>query len=574
MDDRAQIESNKRINSDPAFTDINELSRYLAVAFGDAQALRLVQTLPFAKPTILICHTRPIGGFHRKRYNPRRGTMKNLNRISLGLAVISLASADVVEQGPKDSPPSGLLAGVARADITPPVGIAQMNWGSQTHVRSIGNDPAGMKVTALVLSQGDQRVAMVDIDRLQTSGLEPAITRASRLTGIPEAHIRIGATHTHAGVMINAAKGPPGMDLAPLVDMSERYLATLIDKVVGTIVEANSRLEPAHMHGGRGQGSININRRVRASGDDPPAVGRNPDGYIDPELVVFRIDNAQGEPLAVLANFQCHGTVLAYENKFISPDWVGMTRNTVEQAFPGAMCMFFQGAAGNQGPIEGFSGDLGVAHRLGRTLGHEIAAIANTIETVRREPTFEGFVESTAFQKKQHWRVKGPRESTIRFTSTIVKAPPRTYSDEEIVGMKARVERAQAQLAALGENADPWVRHQTAARVRRFADLLKQWAAPSRTDSRDVEVQALRIGELAIVAMPGEPFAEIGAAVKKASPFAFTMFCGYSDGIGGDYMPTPEEYKYGGYEVERTPYGPGAAQKVIDAATRLLESLR
>ena len=89
-----------------------------------------------------------------------------------------------------------------------------------------------------------------------------------------------------------------------------------------------------------------------------------------------------------------------------------------------------------------------------------------------------------------------------------------------------------------------------------------------------VEVQALRIGELAIVAVPGEPFAEIGVAVRKASPFAFTMFCGYSDGVGGDYVPTSEEYAFGGYEVECTPYGPGAAEKIIDSASKLLQSLR
>ena len=140
--------------------------------------------------------------------------------------------------------------------------------------------------------------------------------------------------------------------------------------------------------------------------------------------------------------------------------------------------------------------------------------------------------------------------------------------------MKGRVERAEKQLAALGPDADPWVRHQTAARVRRFADLLKQWTASAPTNDRDVEVQALRIGDLAIVAMAGEPFAEIGAAVRKASPFAFTMFCGYSDGVGGDYMPTDDEYQHGGYEVERTLYGPGAADRVVAAATRLLESLR
>jgi hypothetical protein len=52
------------------------------------------------------------------------------------------------------------------------------------------------------------------------------------------------------------------------------------------------------------------------------------------------------------------------------------------------------------------------------------------------------------------------------------------------------------------------------------------------------------------------------------------MFCGYSDGEGGNYMPTADEYGHGGYEVERTPYGPGADRAVIDASVRLLESLQ
>ena len=89
-----------------------------------------------------------------------------------------------------------------------------------------------------------------------------------------------------------------------------------------------------------------------------------------------------------------------------------------------------------------------------------------------------------------------------------------------------------------------------------------------------VEVQALRIGHVALIAMPGEPFAEIGAAVRAKSPFPFTMFCRYSTGKGGDYMPIASEYKHGGYEVERSPYGPEAADKVIAAATALAEQIR
>lgn len=485
-----------------------------------------------------------------------------------------LLSADVVEQGPKDSAPSGLQAGVARVDITPPIGIAQMNWGSQTHIEAVGIDPAGMVATALVLAHGDQRFAMVDIDRLFVNGLEEAIERAAAKTGIPAAHIRLAATHTHAGAMVNPAKGPRGMDLTPYVEMAERYREQLVDKIAGAIQAAAADLEPAHIYGARGEGTININRRYRAHGDDPPAVGRNEDGYIDPELIVFRIDRADGEPLAVLANFQCHGTVLAYENKYISPDWVGMTRHVVEQAFPGALCLFFQGAAGNQGPIEGFTGDLSVPHRLGRTLGHQIAALALQIETVRREPTFEGFVESTAYQAKQHWRVKGPRDASLRFATQVVDVPRRTYSPAEIDSMATRLARAQKQLAEAEQSGDEWRIAQAGARVRRFGDLLEQWKRPTDPTPLQVELQALRIGELALVAMPGEPFAEIGAAVKKGSPFAFTMFCGYSDGLGGDYMPTADEYQHGGYEVERTLYDPGADAIVVQSALDLLESLR
>ena len=490
------------------------------------------------------------------------------------LAVAAPLCADVVEQGPKDSPPSGLLAGVARVDITPPVGIAQMNWGSQTHLEAIGIDPAGMVATALVLANGESKFAMVDVDRLFVRGLEPAIERTAKATGIPPAHIRLAATHTHAGAMVSAAKGPPGVDLAPYRAMLDRYHQQLVDKIVGAIVEANRKLQPAHIHGALGTGTININRRVRAQGQDPPSVGRNPDGFVDRDLVVFRIDDARGKPLAVLANFQCHGTVLAYENKFISPDWIGMTRKVVETAFPGAHCLFFQGAAGNQGPIEGFTGDLSVAHRLGSTLGHQIAALALGIETVRREPKFEGFVESTAYQAKQHWRVKGPRSADLRFDSAVVEVPRRRYTPSEIRGMERRLARAKSQLEKATAGSEPWKRYQAAARVRRFSDLLTKWQQPVDPSPLRIEIQALRIGELAIVAMPGEPFAEIGVAVKKASPFSFTMFCGYSDGEGGDYLPTADEYSHGGYEVERSPYGPGADQLVIQAASTLLQNLR
>ncbi|MCC6589348.1 MAG: neutral/alkaline non-lysosomal ceramidase N-terminal domain-containing protein [Bryobacterales bacterium] len=498
-------------------------------------------------------------------------------RLFLQLAVLVCFAvavrADVVEQGVRNSAPSGLSAGVARADITPPVGIPQMNWGAQTHVGAEGIDPAGMIATALVISDGSQKFAMVDIDSLFPNYVVDAIGRAAAATGIPPTHIRIGATHTHAGPFLTKEKGPVGYDLTKFEKGFDAYWSVVTDKIAGAIVEANRKLEPVHVGGARGAGTININRRMRPLNGAPPAVGRNPEGLVDRDLTVVRIDRADGSTLAVLVNFQCHGTVMAWENKMISPDWPGMMRKEVEHALPGSKCLFFQGAAGNQGPIEGFTGDLGVAHRLGRILGHQAAALALQTDTVKRSPKFEGFVESTAFIARQPWRVTGPRDGTLKFAEKVLEVPGREYTPAEVDKMRSRVRDAEAKAVQIKSQGDAWATHAAEARVRRFQDLLDKWQK-AKGDPIKVRVQLLRIGEVVIASMPGEPFAEIGQAVKKASPFPITLFCGYSSGEGGEYMPIEGEYAFEGYEVDRTPYARQAADQVVAGMISLFGAIR
>ena len=98
--------------------------------------------------------------------------------------------------------------------------------------------------------------------------------------------------------------------------------------------------------------------------------------------------------------------------------------------------------------------------------------------------------------------------------------------------MATRVAVAKKQVAEATARGDAWHKHQAEARLRRDGDLQEKWKRPLDPSPVKVNMQILRIGDMAIVAMPGEPFAEIGAAVKKASPFAFTMFCGYSSRNG------------------------------------------
>lgn len=495
----------------------------------------------------------------------------------LALALVPALCAGIVEEGVKNSKPSGLSAGVAKVNVEPPIGIPHQNWGSATHIVAKSIDTAGMFVRALVLSDGRQKFALVDLDAGGATGFDQAIQRASSLTGIPVDHIRLGVSHTHAGASLSRGKGPVGADLSRYEEMMKTHRAVVADKVAGVIVAANAALRPVHANGMVGTGSININRRFRGNGtvDRPPAVGLNFDEFVDRSMPVIRIDDAEGNPYAVLVNFQTHGTVLAYENQVVSPDWIGSMRNTVESSLPGATCLYFQGAAGNQGPIDGYSGDLELAHRLGVILGHEAAAVALRISTVRREPKFEGYVESTALQARQPYRVLGPHDATLKYTSTILDLPRRTYAREDIDRMTRLTADAEKKMAAVKQSgANEWDTAQAAARHRRWANLLERYQQPANTTPVKLEVAVLRIGEIAMVLTNGELFAEIGDAVKKASPFKVTLFCGYGNRTGGGYMPTRPEYAHGSYEVDGTPYGPGSAEKVVEGAVALLKSVR
>ena len=493
--------------------------------------------------------------------------------LALLLAALTLRP-DVVEQGPKHAAPSGLLAGIARERIDPPIGIPKLNWGSQTHVEAEGIDAPGFTVTALALSDGQQKFVMVDFDQISVDGFTSALDQAAAELKMPVENIRLAASHTHAGPLLSLERGPAGADLSKYERPYEQYRTRVRDQIVKAIRGAHENLQPAHLGAARGVGSININRRVRGTATSPPAVGRNPQGLVDRELIVARLDDAEGRPMAILANFQAHGTVLGYENKLASPDWVGFARNTVEDAFPGALCLYFQGAAGNQGPIEGFTGDAEVAHRLGRILGHQIAGLAWQIDSVRREAKAEGFVESTAFQAKQPFRVPGPRASLLKAGRLMVDLPRRAYAPAEMADMEKRIARARQQVTDAQKSGDGWLKYQAEARLRRFTNLLTKWKQPVPPTPVPVELRVLRIGQFALVSMPGEPFAEIGLAFKKASPFEVTMFCGYSSGVGGDYLPVTPEYAHGGYEIERTPYGLGAAEKLMAQASRLFALVR
>jgi hypothetical protein len=465
---------------------------------------------------------------------------------------------------------------VGRADITPPVGIPHTNWGAATHVRAEGVD---LPLWATVLALRDEATGtgaiIVDVDVLHLAGpLAGAMRDAvAALTGVPREHVRVSATHTHSGPTVGRTWVNEGADLV------ETYTASLPGRVAGAAWQAWRSLAPARLAAGTGTSHVGVNRRVRAP-DGRTVVGRNPEGFFDPSVRVLRLDLAEGpgagRPLAAVLHYATHPTIMAYENRLITPDYPGVARRTVE-AVTGATCLFLQGCAGNAGPAEGFTagrtGDTAVYHRAGKILGAEAARVFLTLDTHPYEAVFQEVLESGA-PLGLYRHEPGPEpDGTLRVATSTATLPVRPFPGREEGEARANEARdVLAGLRAAGASEDA-IRDAT-WRAKR----LSQQAGHSRlTDGRpevQVELQAIRIGPAALLGAPMEVFGELGAAVAGGSPFSWTAVSGYSNGTTG-YLPTAEAFEAGGYEVEMaSPYAPEAGERFVAAAGDLLKRLR
>lgn len=468
-----------------------------------------------------------------------------------------------------------LQAGIARADITPPVGIAHDNWGAATHSRAEGIDlPLWATVLVLRDTETGTTAVIADLDLLLlpfslASTMREAV---ARITGVPAAHVRVSATHTHSGPALSTATW-----LEEGAELIEPYVASLPAKVAGAAWAAMRRLRPARVAAGTGTCWIGVNRRQRAP-DGRIVVGRNPHGFFDPTVRVLRLDAAMGreaEPLAAVVHYATHPTLMAYENRLITPDYPGMVRRTVEQ-LTGATCLFLQGCAGDAGPrlgfTEGHTGDVRFYRRAGTILGAEAAKVFLELESQPYEERFVGALESGApLGIFRH--VPGPEpDGTVRVVAAPGRLPVRTLPAPEEAEAEAQV--ARERLAALRRRgaAEEELREAT-WRAKRLAQRAGHARLASGRREIELELQAIRIGAAALVGAPVELFGELGAAVMARSPFAWTAVSGYTNGSAG-YLPVAAAFDEGGYEVEQaSPFAREAGERFVDAAAALLQQL-
>lgn len=458
-----------------------------------------------------------------------------------------------------------LRAGVGRSDITPPPGTPQGGWGAQTHERGLAADMP-FYATALLLSREDTTAVIVDVDAIgfDAEWTDKILKRIVALTGLAQEQIRFSCTHTHAGPntfrLQNITEG---------ADMALAYVNSLPDRIAASVCQAQKRLEPVRCAGAEGLSGIAVNRRFRTP-EGAVVVGRNWLGITEQGVRVLRIDTLDETPLAVIVQYACHPTTLGWENQLFSPDYPGFVRAVVEREM-GCTCLFLQGAAGNLTPQRGFTGDINVCRRLGHMLGLEAAKIATGIETMERRERYLGVMQSGAAIALYADEAQEPLDQTLSIVTRTVNLPAKKFGPPEELETQAEVFRREVARLRRESPEESQLRAAVARATQAGwrAQNARQYHGRSTIP---LEMQCIRIGDAALLSVPGEPFIEISQLIVAASPFRHTLFSGYSNG-GFGYIPTREAYSQGGYEIEATPFAPEAADALVAAGVRLLKDM-
>ena len=439
-----------------------------------------------------------------------------------------------------------LQAGVGRVVITPPVGIRMMGYTVQECVsESVERE---LTATALVLADGATKVAMLacDILFIQSPHVDGIRERIGDAIGIPAEHVLISASHTHLGPML------PGWqaDTPRQDELQRRYLATLEESLVGVATMADGRLGPARIGAGTGHAQIGINRRERLP-DGGIVIGDNPDGPVDHDVGVIRVDGLSGNPIATLMTAAAHTIVLGPKTFQLSPDYVGPAREIVERA-TGALSLFFQGAAGNVSPRcgigSGAAEQFDDLHRIGAILGGEVVKTWAEIRTHNRRGPRRIVQSVAAISVRDYEPLPEACLEHFGVATRRVTLPMSSPPDRQAA--KANLERYRTQLDEARTGDSVGAVH-VARRLVHWAELVIRTIDSGKPIMRELVWWALRINDVAIVAVNGEPFAELALEVKHRSPFATNLFFGYSNGCLG-YLPTPEAFDEGGMEVNES----------------------
>ncbi len=425
---------------------------------------------------------------------------------------------------------NSLTAGVARVDITPPVGLRLQGALRRTEPSTGIELP--LFATALVLADAAVKCVIMDCDLLGFDRPRSDDFRAAigARVGVPASRVWLCTTHTHNGPVTCAAVGgtPPGESLGDSA-VIETYLTNLKQQLAGVAAMADAGRVPARAGAGRAEAKVGINREEHLP-EGRTVLGRNPAGPADHSVDVLRIDRADGSPLALITGYAAHPVVMGWETYLISPDYPGIARSVAEQA-TGATCLFLTGAAGNQATIEFLQNDWDEMRRIGAQVGCAAGQAFHEIETRPHEVirNFDASLSSCALYSKK-FSAGAPTHERLLTAQRRVGVPLQPLPSLQIATQ--RFAEATANIDKLRREGAPMARIYPAGLVQAWnAGVMEKVKAGVKQESLEFDISGLRLDDFTLLGMPGEPFVQIGLEAKRKSSTRRTMFAGYCNGI-------------------------------------------
>ena len=444
--------------------------------------------------------------------------------------------------------------GVARVDITPPVGIYCRNWGAgnQTIAKGIHRP---LTLTALAIFASDQDsdpLVLVDADLGWWRGLNVWDRFQSGildLLGLKPARFLFALAHTHSA--------PPLADPDPTwpgSDLLAAYQQRVYEATIDAIQRATATAMNATMTWHTGRCALAADRDLPdpAPKQDRWLCGFNPGIAADDTLLVGRVSDPAGRIIATIVNYACHPTTLAWQCDQASPDYVGAMRQTVEDATEAAPALFLQGASGELSPRNGYTGDLAVADRNGRQLGHAVLAVLADMEAPGTQLAFDCAVESGA--PLGVWR------------SEPVTVPTAMQAMMATVDLELKSWPSADELQSQWEMCEDRV---LAERLRRKLTIRRILGDEGQFS---VPVYAWRLGDVLLVGSMCEAYSCLQQDLRQRFPDHAVVCMNLINGSIG-YLPPSRMYARNLYQASQTPFVCGCLEAMRDAMERQIISL-
>lgn len=419
-----------------------------------------------------------------------------------------------------------LEVGTAQTVITPILNSPMAGYYFDRMAEGVHDD---LMAKAILFSRGDESVGLVACDLINLPGavVDRAKSLIAERNGIPRENVIISATHAHTG----PRHGP-------------EYDDWLVEKIADAVHMAASNAAPAQLAFGVGEEDrLPYHRRFwMKDGSLQTNPGKlNPDivrpaGGIDPAVPVLTVTQPDGSPLAVMVNYALHldttgGTLISADFPQVVASVLARTMN------PEMITLHTTGACGNINHWDVQSEDpqrsFAEAERIGTILAGEVLKVTKMSEPVAVD------------------RLAGAMQD--------VDLPLKSFTEEELA--KAR------EIVKVPNPPDvDFV-------LERVWALRALEVAKREGTTITAPVQAICVGDMALVAVPCELFYELGLDIKRQSPFAHTVVVTLANGNIG-YVPRKEDYDNGGYEVVSSRLAPGGGETLVQAALDVLEQLK